>query len=266
MFFILSKVLGALVLPSNLLFLLLALGCLALLMRRARLGALCLGAGMLFYVAAGIGPLGYALVRPLEDRFPRPPEAMVAPIGIIVLGGGMNELLYKDRGAFVLGSDGSRMTDAIILSRRFPEAKVIFTGGSNSLINEEGITEADAARAFFIAMGLAPERLIFEDRSRNTDENARFTKELVQPKAGETFVLVTSAVHMPRSVGLFRKAGFHVVPYPSDYLTRGTSEDFWRVSTTAAGGLSRFDRAAREWVGLFAYWLTGRTDVLLPGP
>ena len=266
MFFVLSKVLGAFVLPSNLLFLLLALGCLALLLRWQRLGSLCLGAGMLFYLAAGIGPLGYALIRPLEDRFRRPPESMAAPTGIIVLGGGMNELLYKDRGAFVLGSDGSRMTDAFILSRRFPDAKVIFTGGSNTLIEDEGITEADAARAFFIAMGVAPERLTFEDRSRNTDENARFTLDIVKPKPGERFLLVTSAVHMPRSVGLFRKAGFDVVPFPSDYLTRGTSEDFWRVSTTAAGGLSRFDRASREWVGLFAYWLTGRTDVLLPGP
>ena len=266
MFFILSKVLGALVLPSNLLLLLLAVGCLALMRHRRRMGALCLGAGMAFYLAAGLGPLGLLLLRPLEDRFPRPPDNMAAPTGIIVLGGGMNEILYKDRQAFVLGSDGSRMTDAFILSRRFPGAKVIFTGGSNAVIDDEGITEADAARAFYSAMGMAPERLVLEDRSRNTDENARFTREIVKPQPGERFVLVTSAVHMPRAVGLFRKAGFDVVPYPSNYQTRGTDEDFWRMSTTAASGLSRFDQAAREWVGLLAYRLTGRIDELLPAP
>jgi uncharacterized SAM-binding protein YcdF (DUF218 family) len=158
------------------------------------------------------------------------------------------------------------MTDAVMLARRYPQARVVFTGGSASLRPERGVTEADAARAFLLAMGLAPERLLFESRSRNTEENARFTRELVKPKAGEAWLLVTSAAHLPRAVGLFRKAGFAVVPWPSDYVTRGKPVDYLRPSVTAGSGIARLDGAVREWIGLIAYRMTGKIDHLLPAP
>jgi uncharacterized SAM-binding protein YcdF (DUF218 family) len=266
MFFAISKVGWALVAPSNLIALLMALALFACLLRRVRSGMILLSVALAIYLIAGISPLGHILLRPLEDRFARPPQDMPAPVGIIVLGGGMNEIMLKDRGALVLGSEGGRMTDAVMLARRYPQARLVFTGGSAALLSDLGITEADAARQFFLAMGLPEERLSFEDRSRNTVENAQFTYALLQPKPGERWLLVTSAFHLPRAVGLFRKAGFDVVPWPSDYKTHGTAVDYYRPSANAADGLARFEGVLREWIGLIAYRVTGKTEALLPAP
>ena len=104
-----------------------------------------------------------------------------------------------------------------------------------------------------------------ERRSRNTQENAEFSKALVNPKDGERWLLVTSAYHMPRSVGLFRKAGFAVEPYPVDWRVGGAS-DLLRFAPVAAEGLERTDIAMREWIGLTAYWASGRIDQWFPGP
>ena len=125
--------------------------------------------------------------------------------------------------------------------------------------------EADYAGAIFESLGIAKTRLIMERRSRNTLENAEFSKALVAPKAGERWLLVTSAFHMPRSVGLFRKAGFAVEPYPVDWRVGGRG-DLFRFSVSALEGLGRIDTAIREWIGLVAYRATGKIDELLPGP
>jgi uncharacterized SAM-binding protein YcdF (DUF218 family) len=104
-----------------------------------------------------------------------------------------------------------------------------------------------------------------ENKSRNTAENAEFSKELARPRPGETWLLVTSAYHMPRSVGLFRKVGFPVVPWPSDYRTSGREGvGFFRDNEVDA--LQNTTLALREWIGLIAYWLSGRIDSILPGP
>jgi uncharacterized SAM-binding protein YcdF (DUF218 family) len=266
MFFALSKVGWALIAPSNLIGLLISFGFIACLLRRVRTSAILVGLALAIYLIGGISPLGHLLLRPLEDHFPRPPQDMPAPAGIIVLGGGMNEIMLKERDALVLGAEGGRMTDAVMLARRYPQARVVFTGGSAALVVDAQITEADAARQLFLALGLPADRLAFESKSRNTVENAQFTRDLVQPKPGERWLLVTSAFHMPRAVGLFRRAGFDVVPWPSDYKTRGIASDYFRPGTNAADGLVRFDGIVREWIGLIAYRLTGKTDSLLPAP
>jgi uncharacterized SAM-binding protein YcdF (DUF218 family) len=103
-------------------------------------------------------------------------------------------------------------------------------------------------------------------RARNTYENALFSKQLAAPKAGERWLLVTSAFHMPRAVGLFRKAGFAVEPYPVDWRVGRSASDILAFTLLATDGLGRTDVAMREWIGLLAYWITGRTSVLFPGP
>lgn len=157
-----------------------------------------------------------------------------------------------------------RLTEGVRLAKRLSGVPVVFTGGSAGLM----VSLPGAARPvgqFLADMGITPERIVIEDRSRNTHENALFTRDLVKPAPGRRWVLVTSAAHMPRSVGVFRKAGFDVIPYPVDYRTRGP-EDLLRPFERIPAGLERTDVAAREWIGLVAYWLTGRTDTLFPGP
>jgi uncharacterized SAM-binding protein YcdF (DUF218 family) len=140
----------------------------------------------------------------------------------------------------------------------------VFSGGSGNLVSG-GAREADFAGAVFESLGIAKSRLIMERRSRNTQENAEFSRALVAPKDGERWLLVTSAFHMPRSVGLFRKAGFAVEPYPVDWWVGGRG-DLLAFSSVAIEGLERTDIAVREWIGLAAYWATGKIDTPLPGP
>jgi uncharacterized SAM-binding protein YcdF (DUF218 family) len=101
--------------------------------------------------------------------------------------------------------------------------------------------------------------------ARNTYENAVFSKKLAAPKPGERWLLVTSAFHMPRAIGLFRKVGFTVEPYPVDWRV-GRPADVFAFTQFATDGLLRTDVGVREWLGLVAYRLAGRTDALFPGP
>jgi uncharacterized SAM-binding protein YcdF (DUF218 family) len=162
-----------------------------------------------------------------------------------------------------LNEAAERMTATVELARRYPDARIIFSGGDGSLVY--GGNESVGALRLFERLGLAPGRVAVEDQSRNTFENALFSKRIAAPKAGERWLLVTSAYHLPRAMGMFRMAGFPVEPYPVDWRTRGV-EDAWRPFPTLAEGLRRTDTAVREWAGLVVYWLSGRSSELFPGP
>ena len=123
-----------------------------------------------------------------------------------MLGGAVDQNLTEARGIPALNGAAERMTEFVVLARRYPEAKLVFTGGQGSLVHG-GTTEADVARRLFDALGVPEARVTYEDEARNTWENALLTRRLVEPKPGETWLLVTSASHMPRSVGAFRQAG-----------------------------------------------------------
>ena len=181
-----------------------------------------------------------------------------------MLGASIEAELSAAHGTPVVRSAPDRIIAAAALALRYPNARVVFSGGSANLISNDA-READYAGAIFESLGVAKSRLIMERRSRNTQENAEFTKALVAPKEGERWLLVTSAFHMPRSVGLFRKAGFDVEPYPVDWRIGGPG-DLFSFTTAAVDGLARTDIAVREWIGLIAYRATGKIDDLLPGP
>lgn len=265
MFFYASKIFWALAAPSNLILLLGALGAVFLIAGSLKWGRRFALAALALYICAGPLPLGPALLRPLEDRFAQPAALPVSPAGIIVLGGGVDEVMSAARSTRELTEAGGRMSEAVALARRFPQAKLVFTGGSAFLTGRKE-READVARDLFAALGVPAVQMLFEEQSRNTHENAVFTKALVQPKAGEVWLLVTSAYHMPRSIGIFRKAGFPVTAWPVDYSTLGQGRDFLRPNFEASRGLKLTDRAVREWIGLIAYRLSGRTDALFPAP
>jgi len=182
-----------------------------------------------------------------------------------VLGGAIDPVISEARRSVTLYIGAGRMTTAAILALRYPNARVVFSGGSPNLFTPKA-DEAAAAKRFLMELGVREDRIIVENRSRNTTENATFTRDLVRQKPGETWFLVTSAIHIPRAVGSFRKAGFDVVPYPAEYLTSGRPEDFWTPRANISNGLQLADIATHEWIGLVAYWVLGRTDVLLPRP
>ncbi len=126
-------------------------------------------------------------------------------------------------------------------------------------------TEAPIAVKELEALGVPHDRITAEEQSRNTVENAVFSRLVAQPKPGERWLLVTSAFHMPRAIAAFRAAGFTVEAYPVDWRTRGPI-DATRPFAALTDGLAMTDVAVHEWIGLLVYRLTGRTTELFPAP
>jgi uncharacterized SAM-binding protein YcdF (DUF218 family) len=263
MFFPLSKIVGLIFLPSNFMFLLALAGILLIAMRWRRLGLTCVGAAVVLLTVFGILPAGNWLIWPLETRFPKWDASRGAPHGIVVLGGSIGPENSAARGEPALNESAERITIVGELARKFPAARIAFTGGNASLSG--GPSEAEFAGKLFESFGVPRERLILEGDSRTTFENATFTRKLVAPKPGERWLLVTSAHHMPRSMGVFRQAGFPVEPYPVDWRTAGFGDLLTPFGSIAAG-LARTDAAAHEWAGLLIYWVSGRSSELFPGP
>src|SRR5882724_1536630 len=218
MFFVLSKVLVFLAVPSNIILGIGVLGLLLLLTRFRRLGIRLMVACLMLLVIVGLLPIGTALIVMLENRFPPGKEAGPPITGIIVLGGPIDSRMTVARGSLSITGDVERLIEGAALARRHPAARLVFTGGNNSLFGNDP-PESFYAAQLFEQLGVPASRLVLEDKSRNTDENAVFTKRLVDPKPGERWLVVTTAVHMPRAVGAFRKAGFAVEPYPVDWHT-----------------------------------------------
>jgi uncharacterized SAM-binding protein YcdF (DUF218 family) len=263
-FFLLSKTIGTMLLPVNFLIEVGVLGA-VLGVRLKTFGRRLLITSIALFAICGFSPLGKWLLYPLEQRFPPWDAARGAPDGIIVLGGAIDPALSAAHGraAFIRAAD--RIVATAALARQYPNARILFSGGNANLVSDDSAREADYAIAVFESLGIPRERLTMERRSRNTLENAEFSKAVANPKAGERWLLVTSAYHMPRSIGLFRKAGFAVEPYPVDWRVGGFS-DLLTFSSVAVEGLERTDIAVREWIGLTAYWATGKIDTPLPGP
>jgi uncharacterized SAM-binding protein YcdF (DUF218 family) len=256
-FFIASKLIGALLRPDTWIIVALAVVILALLMNRRRLALWVGSITLALLVALTILPLGDLLLQPIERTYPAEPA--LGPVdGIIVLGGGEDARASAFWGQMQLNEGGERYTAALALARRFPEAKLLFAGGNGALRDLAGAetSEADLAGRFFLDHDVAPVRLLLERHSRNTAENARLSLALAAPAPGETWVLVTSAFHMPRAIRSFEAAGWTgLVPWPVDYRTSAFTDGMgWNLTRN----LLVLNTAIREHVGQIAYRLSGR--------
>lgn len=251
-------------LPSNFMIGLGLFGMILLVTRFRRFGRSLMVTSLLLLAICAWSPLGKLLLYPLETRFPPWDAGKGAPDGIIVLGGPIDADLSVAHGKAVVAASGDRIIAGAVLAHRYPNARLLYTGGSPNLVANDA-KEADYATELFEGLGIARARLLMERASRNTLENAEFSKAMVDPKPGERWVMVTSAYHMPRSVGLFRKAGFAVEACPVDWKL-GKGGDLFTLNSIAGDGLGLVDPAVREWMGLIVYRLTGKTDALLPGP
>lgn len=266
MFFVLSKTVGILLQPSNDLLLIGLVGLVLCATRFGRAGRRLMGVSLVLLTIAGSFPVGTLLSHVLENRFPPWNPAHGAPDGIIVLGGALDPALSQKRGSPQLSGQAERVTIVAKLAREYPKARIVYSGG-NAALFPHAPAEADYVMPLWTSFGIPRDRVTLETRSRNTYENAVFTKALVKPKPGQHWLLVTSAQHMPRAIGCFRRVGFPVEAYPVDYHTAPHVGLGALLPRFALGGnLGMLDNAMHEWVGLFAYWVTGRTSSLLPGP
>lgn len=267
MFFMLSKVLWGLVQPETV-FLLLLVGGTVLLWtgdRGRRLGRILLTAASAAAILVAVVPFGHVMTRMLENRFPPLARSELPDRigGIIVLGGVVDQFVTRSRGQLSLNGAAERLTEFVRLAKRYPDAPLIFTGGSGQLFGQE-LKEADSVAEFVRDFGLDPGRIQFENQSRNTAENAVLSKTALDPRDGRPWILITSAFHMPRAVGCFRKEGWPLLPYPVDFVY--AAEFNPQMGFNFAGGLANLGHAIHEWLGLFMYWMSGRTDSPFPGP
>jgi uncharacterized SAM-binding protein YcdF (DUF218 family) len=262
--FVLSKLLWIVVAPGNLLLVMLIIGVVVAAWSRRRRGFGLIVVATIGFLSIAALPIGLWLAAPLEDSFP----AIAVPArvdGIVVLGGSVDPGISQSRGQVALVAAAGRVTETVILARRFPDARVVISGGDASLF-PAARSEAAATRDLLVDLGVAAERIVLEGNSRNTYENAAMSHAAAQPKAGETWLLVTSAMHMPRAVGCFRHAGWTIIPYPVDYHTAPKSRTIseLRPGLLLADNLVLLTLAVKEWLGLAADYALGRIDALLP--
>lgn len=256
-FFVLSKLAGALLRAETWILLLLLSGAVSHWRGRHRLGGSLSLAGTLALLAMTVLPLGDVLLRPIEDRFPvAPPLERVD--GIIVLGGAEQAGRALQWGLPQMNEAGERFLEGAALAIAHPQARLLFTGGSGALgdLGRSQVPQAQMARRLFLSLGIAPDRIALEGRSRNTAENARYSYALIEPKPDQVWVLVTSAYHMRRAVQSFQAAGWSgIVPWPVDHRSGSFVGGIgWNLSRN----LRLFNTAIKETVGLIAYNLTGR--------
>jgi uncharacterized SAM-binding protein YcdF (DUF218 family) len=256
LFFIASKTLGLAARAETWLLALLALAFWALLRGQARRAAVWLGLGLGLFVLIGAYPLGFLLLADLESRYPAQP-AVTQVDAIIVLGGDEDLDPYRRWGELAVNDAGERLIEGAILARRFPQAKLVFTGGAGSLGDRGDAGDPSAInRDGWLALGVDPARIVLERASRNTSENATMTLDLLQPKPGQVHLLVTSAFHMPRAMETFTRAGWTgLVAWPVDFRAGFMG---WRPGWRLDKNLGDIDVALKEYVGLVVYRLAGK--------
>jgi uncharacterized SAM-binding protein YcdF (DUF218 family) len=263
MFYVLSKLAWIFLRPSNIFLFLVIIGTLLSWTSWEKLSRLALLTGVAGFIAAFATPLAVWVGKPLEERFPKPLNLQSVD-GIVVLGGGVDINASAISGTLEINASGDRLTESFLLAQKFPNAKIVYTGGAGHFIEfkKTSMTEAEIAADFYQKAGLDMSRVILENKALNTWQNAVNSLKLVQPKSGETWLLVTSGYHMPRAMGVFRQAGWDtIVAYPVDLRQeRGRSG----ITLALGESLFRLDLVTKEWIGMIVYRLTGRSSAFFP--
>lgn len=260
-FFSISKLAWAFLSPANVIILLFAAGVLALLLDKRFMAKVILIPTTLIALTVLSYPIGDYLIRPLEDRFQRPEKMPEKIDGIIVLGGAEDILRSLGRNTGEMGPAGERFLEAARLSKHYPDAPVIFSGSSgNNYINADG-EKLTLSEYILKNMGIPEKRIITEEFSKNTYENFLMVKGYL-PNAEGHYLLITSAFHMPRSVGIARMQEINVIPYPVDY--RSFTNKYRSARLDYYGHLFTLEPAVKEWIGLTVYYWTGKSISWFP--
>lgn len=261
MFFYVSKIIWAILSPLNLIFLILMMGVIIGAFSKA-LGRSIMVLGMLMLVTFGIFPVGPNLLAGLEQKYTAPDSLPEDVTGILVLGGSVSTGLSSHRSMPILNDNAERITEAMTLAKQYPQAIILFSGGNGSLQGGKE-TEAEITELFLNRIGFDTGNVFYEDESRNTYENLKYSKELMLPQPGESWLLVTSAYHMPRALAVAREQGWeNIMPYPVDFRTRGEAK-WMPVKFDVLGNMYHLHVAVREYIGIFAYHMTGKISLPL---
>jgi uncharacterized SAM-binding protein YcdF (DUF218 family) len=260
-FFWASKILWMLISPDTVFLVLLCSAYLMVLTGWARSGKLVLGISCFGALLVAFFPVGDWLYLPLEKRFEASPVLPDTLDGIILLGGFLETHGSDAWGQVQTNEAAERLLAFQALARQYPTAKLVFTGG-NGTLNSDVSKEADSLPPLMESLGLGARELVLESQSRNTWENVQLSQTLVAPRPQEHWLVITSAAHMPRTVGIFCEQQWPIIPYPVDF--RANPERALRLELSFADHLTTLRGASREWVGLIAYYFTGKTSHFLP--
>ena len=261
LFFYISKLIWLLASPDSLLLILILLSLFLLSIGKQKQGKILLSSVSAILIIIAFFPIGEWLLYPLESRFQTNPTLPEKVDGIIVLSGAENAELSHIWQQVELGAAAERDLTFLKLARQYPDAKLVFTGGSGSLTKQQ-FKGADVAKKLFKQLNFDTKRIIFERKSRNTYENIIYSKELINPKKNNNWILITTGWHLPRSVGISCKAQWPVIPYPVDHQTN--KDNLFRIDFDLSNNLYTLKTAIKEWLGLFAYYLSGKTTSFLP--
>lgn len=259
-FFLASKIIWALISPDSLLVILGMGAWISLILGWQQFSRKLLALLALLLLLIGSVPVGEWLIAPLETRFQANAALPAQVDGVIVLGGAVDPQLSDAWGQTELESSADRLIAFSYLASLYPQAQLVYTGGSASVAEQE-YKEADYVGFLLAQIGLGQAAIIYESESRNTAENVSNSKPLVNPQPHQNWILVTSAYHMPRAVGVFCQQQWPVHAYPVDHHSRPAN--LWRLNFNFAENLSLLRTAMREWAGLIAYRVSGRSDRLL---
>lgn len=240
MFFVLSKIFWLLAAPSHILLWLMLAGAMASWGGRTRLAGSLVSLAAALFILIGVVPSCRVLLRLSESQYARPDPMPAHVDGILTLGGPNN---------------GLRLVGAYELARKYPQARVVFSGGSGELIDNRPNQDARQAQRFLVALGLDKRRLTLEGRSRNTWENFLFSQRLVKPRPGDVWLLATSALQMPRAMEIAHRLNWPMVAWPTDWQT-GAQGDIGYFYIGA--NLAAFDEAVRELIGRAVYRWSGK--------
>ena len=249
-----SELLWLLLQPSTVLVLLVALALVASWLRWSAFAATLLGVFLAVVGAVVLLPVGEWLGAPLETRVARAPLPERVD-GVVVLGGAVDWRVTRERGQLSLNAAGERIAAAAALAQRYPGARLVVTGSfGDAFANDLRPTPTEAS--LFFGPHFAGRDVTFLGDARSTYEDALLALQSAAPRQGETWLLVTSAWHMPRALGTFRALGWTLVPVPVDYRTTGELRvaPNWDV----AGTLADLDRVVREWGAIEVYRRAGR--------
>ena len=260
MSFYLSKVLWLIINPFNILIFLLLITICFLLLKKNKFTYFFLSLFLIFLVSFGMLPVGKYLIYKLEKYYH---NTIILPDkvdGLLILGGATNPFLSDEFNQINLNGSVERLIEAIRLIKIYTETKIIFSGGSGS-IQKPKMDHARIAKQFFMQIGLDTDKMIFENKSRNTYENILYSKKIAKPKKNERWIVITSAFHMNRTIFIGEKNDWLLTPYAVDF-TQPKKFKF-KPNLDLLNNLNQMQRGSHEWIGLITYYLMGRTSRIL---
>ncbi len=263
MFFVFSKVLWFVIQPLNLIALLVIGSILASWRGRARAARWMAVLAMFGLIAPIVVPIDRWLLAPLEQRFPAPDPMPQRVDGIILLGGAQRPTLTAHWKQPELNASAETLTTFLALAHRYPTAKLVFSGGSGDILRQD-LSEEETVRLFLKQQGFDDTRVQYENESRNTYENALLSQRLVKPGKDENWLMITNARTIPRAMGVFRKVGWNVTPAPADHTVVPDGE--WQPQFNLAVAFTTINEGLHEWLGLVAYYFSGKSNDLFPAP